>query len=65
MLNKTQGTSYNGTTNGQEITAAFTNVKDGEIDTGVILDNAPYIAMLTFVAAGAVFMVIKKRREEE
>ena len=65
ILNKTQGTSYNGTTNGQEITAAFTNVKDGEIDTGVILDNAPYIAMLTFVAAGAVFMVIKKRREEE
>lgn len=38
---------------------------DDTIDTGVILDNAPYIAMLTFVAAGAVFMVIKKRREEE
>lgn len=65
MLNKTQGTSYNGTTNGQEITAAFTNVKEGEIDTGVILDNAPYILMLTVVAAGAMTLVIKKRREEE
>lgn len=65
MLNKMQGTSYNGTTNGQEITAAFTNVKDGEIDTGVILDNAPYILMLAVVAGGAMMLVIKKRREEE
>lgn len=65
VLNKTQGTSYNGTTNGQEITAAFTNVKDGEIDTGVILDNAPYILMLAVVAGGAMTLVIKKRREEE
>ena len=65
MLNKTQDTSYNGTTNGQEITAAFTNVKEGEIDTGVILDNAPYILMLAVVAGGAMTLVIKKRREEE
>ena len=35
------------------------------VDTGVILDNAPYIALLTIVAAGAVFMVIKKRRNYE
>lgn len=45
--------------------ATFENKREGTVDTGVILDNAPYIAMLTFVAAGAVFMVIKKRREEE
>ena len=38
---------------------------DDTIDTGVILDNAPYMLMLAVVAAGAVFMVIKKRREEE
>lgn len=43
----------------------FTNKSTVNVDTGVILDNAPYIALLTFVAAGAVFMVIKKRREEE
>lgn len=38
---------------------------DGEIDTGVILDNAPYILMLAVVAGGAMMLVIKKRREEE
>lgn len=65
MLKKTEGTKYNGTTDGQEITAAFTNVKEGEIDTGVILDNAPYILMLAVVAGGAMMLVIKKRREEE
>ena len=43
----------------------FINKSTVNVDTGVILDNAPYIALLTFVAAGAVFMVIKKRREEE
>lgn len=38
---------------------------DDTIDTGVILDNAPYILMLAVVAAGAMTLVIKKRREEE
>lgn len=38
---------------------------DDTIDTGVILDNAPYMLMLTVVAAGAMTLVIKKRREEE
>ena len=38
---------------------------DGNIDTGVILDNAPYILMLVVVAGGAMTLVIKKRREEE
>lgn len=65
MLKKTEGTKYNGTTDGHEITAAFTNVKEGEVDTGVILDNAPYILMLAVVAGGAMTLVIKKRREEE
>lgn len=38
---------------------------DGDVDTGVILDNAPYILMLAVVAGGAMTLVIKKRREEE
>ena len=38
---------------------------DDTIDTGVILDNAPYILMLAVVAGGAMMLVIKKRREEE
>lgn len=44
----------------------ITNQKgDDNIDTGVILDNAPYILMLAVVAGGAMTLVIKKRREEE
>ena len=38
---------------------------EGDIDTGVILDNAPYILMLAVVAGAAMTLVIKKRREEE
>ena len=38
---------------------------DDDIDTGVILDNAPYILMLAVVAGAAMTLVIKKRREEE
>ena len=38
---------------------------DDSIDTGVILDNAPYMLMLAVVAGGAMTLVIKKRREEE
>lgn len=43
----------------------FHNTHDGVVDTGVILDNAPYIALLTIVAAGAVVMILKKRRNYE
>lgn len=43
----------------------FTNTHEGTVDTGVILDNAPYIALLTIVAAGAVVMIMKKRRNYE
>ena len=51
---------------GDAITVAYTN-QNGEtiLDTGVILDNAPYMLMLAVVAAGAMTLVIKKRREEE
>ena len=45
---------------------AFTNTLGNTvIDTGVILDNAPYMLMLAVVAGGAMTLVIKKRREEE
>lgn len=46
-------------------TATVTNATEGFIDTGVILDNAPYMLMLAVVAGGAMTLVIKKRREEE
>lgn len=62
---KVAGTAVEGTTSATAAEAAFTNVKDGTPDTGVILDNAPYILMLAVVAGGAMTLVIKKRREEE
>lgn len=43
----------------------FNNVKEGSVDTGVILDNAPYIALMMVVVAGAAVMIIKKRRHFE
>ena len=52
-------------TNGVINTEVTNTWGDDEIDTGVILDNAPYILMLAVVAGGAMTLVIKKRREEE
>lgn len=43
----------------------ITNTSQVHPNTGVILDNAPYIALLTIVAAGAVVMIMKKRRNYE
>lgn len=48
-----------------EFATTIINTSTENVDTGVILDNAPYILMLTVVAAGAMTLVIKKRREEE
>lgn len=48
-----------------KVDATVTNTSTVNVDTGVILDNAPYIALLTIVAAGAVVMIMKKRRNYE
>lgn len=53
-----------GTINTASVSTTIINNKGGDIDTGVILDNAPYIVMLAVVAGGAFFMISKKRREE-
>ena len=57
------------TDNGVKVNAEFAttiiNTSTENVDTGVILDNAPYILMLAVVAGGAMTLVIKKRREEE
>lgn len=53
------------TMTGEDATATVTNRSTTNVDTGVILDNAPYIALLTIVAAGAVVMIMKKRRNYE
>lgn len=58
--------AYNDSVDAASTTIAFTNTLGNTvIDTGVILDNAPYMLMLAVVAGGAMTLVIKKRREEE
>ena len=70
------GTGVNDAETGLEITAddksdtvdfatkgyTVTNTKEGEIDTGVILDNLPYILAIAAVILGAAIFVFKKRR---
>ena len=60
-----EDSSAEGTATTEKAAVAFINHKGGDVDTGVILDNAPYILMLAVVAGAAMTLVIKKRREEE
>lgn len=63
FVNGTVGTTE--MTDENVIATNITNTWGSTIDTGVILDNAPYILMLAVVAGAAMTLVIKKRREEE
>lgn len=47
------------------VSAVITNTKGADIDTGVILDNAPYIALLAIVVFGGVALMLNKRRRDE
>ena len=54
-----------GTINEAEQTAAFTNSKTGNVDTGVYLDNLPYILVFAGVLAIAAVFVVRRRRFED
>ncbi len=54
-----------GTAAAEDVTVAFQNTHEGVPDTGVILDNAPYIALLAIVAFGGVALMLNKRRRDE
>ena len=42
----------------------ITNEKEGEVDTGVVMNNMPYILVLAVLAAGVAVFIIRKRRED-
>lgn len=54
-----------GTMGAEALTAAFTNTKAGKIDTGVYLDNLPYILVFAGVLAIAVVFAVRRRRFED
>lgn len=61
-MNNSVVTATVGTANGS---IGFINTKEGTPDMGVVLDNAPYIAMLAVVAIGGVALMLNKRRRDE
>ena len=60
----TEKTGADGTISAADQIAAFTNTKNGSIDTGVVLNNMPYILVLAVLAAGVAVFIIRKRRQD-
>lgn len=61
----TTSTNETGRISAAEQTAAFTNVKNSAVDTGVMLDSLPYVLILAAVLGVAAAMVVRRRRGAE
>lgn len=56
-----QYSEFDGEINSDADNVTITNNKDGQVDTGVMLDSLPYIMVLAFVAIAGVALISKKR----
>ena len=63
-VNGNEGVEATGTIERETTSAAYVNTKTGEVDTGVVLNNMPYILVLAVLAAGVAVFIIRKRRED-
>ena len=57
----TEKTGDSGTISAAGVTAAFTNAKGGSVDTGVLLDSAPYAMLLVLALAGGAVLFLRRR----
>ena len=60
-----RGDATSGTVASQNIRTGYMNTRDGVIPTGVIMTVAPFAAVTLLGGAGAVTMVMKKKKSEE
>ena len=57
----TEKTGDSGTVSAAGVTAAFTNTKGGSVDTGVLLDSAPYALLLVMALSGGAVLFLRRR----